>query len=231
MSKIEIFAVPDLYTSHRKLIERLERSSLLDLFLNQPKDLEPYLTALARDELSYGDLIQRIREDQLIPEPIDSWRYPVEQLLKSLPRLKGRNRELRIHCYVNPDYHKALNEKASEVARLTLRSNITGRIEVEEWETNILDWLGKKCEELEKEADLIGEGLREQAVCVTGYDGKVLEELLTRRGHEVTWRSVEEFYHPKPMEALGRNLEKSRGSRPKKETRNLIMEHLKYVKE
>jgi len=37
--------------------------------------------AIATNKLTYRDLIHRIREEQLIPELIDSWRYPVEPLL------------------------------------------------------------------------------------------------------------------------------------------------------
>lgn len=132
MSRIEIVVVPDLYTSYRKSVGHLEESGYEHLFLNQPKDLELHLSAIAANQLTYGDLTHRIREEELIPEPIDSWRYPVEPLLKSLPRMKDKNEDLTIHCYVNSGYHKLRIEKASEVARLTLHSDITGRVEVKE---------------------------------------------------------------------------------------------------
>lgn len=223
--------VPDLYTSYRKSVGHLEESGYEHLFLNQPKDLEPHLSAIAANQLTYVDLIHRIREEELIPEPIDSWRYPVEPLLKSLPRMKDKNEDLTIHCYVNSGYYKLRIEKASEVARLTLRSNITGRVEVKEWKTSIINWLNKKTEELGREADLISERAGKRAVCISGYDGKGLEKLLKGKGHEATRKEMEEFYRPKPIETLEGKLEKSKDKTPKDQIKNLIKQHLKYVKD
>lgn len=231
MSRIEILVVPDLYTSYRKSVEHLEESSYRDLFLNQPRDLEQHLSAVARNKLTYGDLIHKIMEEELIAEPIDGWRYPVEPLLKSLPRLKAKNKELTIHCCVNPAYYRLRIEKASELARLTLRSNMTGRVEVEEWKTTIMDLVNKKPEELEREVGVIDRRAGERAVCISGYDGKSLEELLSEEGHEVTRIEVEEFYHPKPLERLEGKLEKSRGKTPEEEIKTLVREHLSYVKD
>jgi len=124
-----------------------------------------------------------------------------------------------------------LTKKALELACLTLRSNITGRIEVEEWKTIIVDGLDEKCEELEREADFINREARERAVSVTGYDGKGLEERLAQEGHEVTRKNVEELYHPRPIEVLEGKLGKGREKTPEKEVRKLIQEHLEYVRE
>lgn len=73
-----------------------------------------------------------------------------------------------------------------------------------------MDWLNKKPEELEREADLIDGRAGERAVSISGYDGKGLEKLLKEEGHEATRKEVEEFYYPKPIETLEGTLEKSK---------------------
>lgn len=228
MSRIEIFVVPDLYTSYRKLVTHLAQSDCEELFLNQPKNLEQFLLDLAKGS-SYKEVINQIKEEELIPELVNSWRYPVEPLLTSLPDLKTKKERLTIHCYIDPGYHTLRIDKASEIARLTLRSNITGKMDTEEWETAVRDWLNEKPEELEKEADFIDRRAEEKTVCVSGYDGKSLQKLLKEKNHAVTRTEVEEVYHPKPLHTLENELEKNDQIK-REHIKEFIKRHIEYVK-
>lgn len=229
MSRIDLIVVPDLYTSYRQLATYLEQRDYTDFFLSQPMHLEDFLLDLAQG-MSYREFINRIRSQKLIPEPVNSWRYPLEPLLTSLHNLKSKKEGLTLHCYVSPSYHRLRMGKASELALLTLRSNITQKIDVQAWKTTILDWLDEKPKELIKEADFIDQKVEERAVCVLSSHGKRLQTLLKEKGHTVTRKKIEECYHPKPLRILEDRLKKD-GKIDPEEIRDLIKNQLEYIQD
>lgn len=226
MSKIELVIVPDLYTSYGKLTTYLEKRDYTDLFINQPIHLQKYISKLIVGA-SYREIINRIRAQKLIPEPVNSWRYPLEPLLTALPKLRGK---LNLHCYVTPNYHRLRIGKASELALLTLRSNVTRDINVSAWKNNIRDWLKEKPRERKREADFIHHQAGEKSICVLNSTGKKLESLLKEKGHTVITKKLEDCYHPNPLQTLENKLTRKDGM-PQEEIENLIRKQLEYIRD
>ncbi|MFW6117765.1 MAG: hypothetical protein ACOC6G_04185 [Thermoproteota archaeon] len=229
MSRIDLIIVPDLYTSYRQLTTYLEQEDYTDFFLSQPMHLEDYLLDLTQG-MGYREFINRIRSQKLIPEPVNSWRYPLEPLLTSLPALKNEQEDLTLHCYISSSYHRLRMAKASELALLTLRSNITQKIDVQAWKTTIQEWLNQKPKELPKEVDFIDQKAGEKPVCVVSSNGRILQNLLKEKGHTVTRKKVEQCYHPKPLRILEDRLKKE-GEISQEEIKELIKEQLEYIQD
>lgn len=226
---IEILAAPNLRTSYMKTVGYLKEMDHDSLFLNFPENLEPLVRDLGENRLSYRVFIEEVRERKLLPEPINGWRYTAEPILKSLRVVKLYRRELEIHCYKDVNYNLLSADIATKIARLTLRATMTSRINVEDWKDILRKGMSYRREALEIEADSIHEKAGHRSVCVSGLNGRNLEQRLIGKGLRVSLIEIEEFYHPTPLEILEERL--SKGDMPNEEAEALVKEHLKYVRD
>jgi hypothetical protein len=226
---IKILVVPNLRTSHMKAVRYLKEEPTYDkLFLDFPENLEPLVKALAKGELSYRDFFGEVRERRLVPEPIEGWRYTAEPLLKSMPELRRRKPELELYCYKDVRDTKRFVEMATEIAQLTLRANVTRKINVEDWRNILREGLSYKREALNNEVCFIYERTSHNSTCTSGMDGGRLEQRLAERGYQVSLTTVEEWYHPTPLEILEERLAK--GDILDEEVEELVKGHLEYVR-
>jgi len=225
---IEILVAPNLRTSYMKMVKHLRELSYDSLLLNFPENLEPLVREIVENRLCYKAFIEEVREQKLVPEPIDGWRYTAEPLLKSLADLKLRRHKIECYCYKDTKYTRFSADTASKIALLTLRASITKKIDLEDWKNILRDATKHKREALEEEVDSIHEKSSNECSCASGLDGDQLEQCLIERGRRVNLTNIEEFYHPTPLEILEERLAK--GDMPDKEAEELIKNHLEYVK-
>jgi hypothetical protein len=98
---IEVLVAPSLRISWMKMIAHLKKAKYDRLFLNFSQNLERLVTELSEGRLGFEVFIEKIMEQKLVPEPVGSWMYTAEPLLKSLKKLKAGS---RIHCYRDVEY-------------------------------------------------------------------------------------------------------------------------------
>ena len=226
---IEILAAPSLRTSWKKMAAHLEKVSYDRLFLNFPQNLEGIITELSEGKLSYEDFIENIEEERLVPEPVGSWAYTAEPILRSLEELKLRNPLLKIHCYREVDYDRLSAKVASDIAALTLRTSITGKVDVERWKETVKERIERKSAALKDEANFIHEMASHFSACSSGLDGELLKQYLSEKGEKVNLINMEELYHPTPLETLEGRL--AREELPDEEVIKLVREHVKYIRD
>jgi hypothetical protein len=225
---IEILAAPGLRTSWTKVAVQLREADCDGLFLNFSKDLEGLVTELAEVRLSYEDFIEEAAEEKLVPEPLGAWVYTAEPILRSLGELKCRRPLLKIHCYRDVRHDRLSARVAGEIAALTLRTSITGRVDIKRWKGILMDRIECKRGVLRGEAEFIRERAAPCSICTSGLDGELLKQHLMEGGEEVYLKNVEEYYYPTPLETLEEKL--AEGDPPDEEVGRLVKEHVEYVK-
>jgi hypothetical protein len=225
---IEILVTPNLRTSHIKAANHLSELSYKTLFLNFSENLELLVRDLVENRLTYTNFIEIIRQRKLVPEPINGWKYTAEPILKSLTKAKLFNRKLKCHCYRDEEYDLLSTDVAYEIALLTLRVIMKRKIDAEDWKKILKKGVEHRCDALDREMDLIHNKASQECICISGLDGKELEQRLSAKGHNVILTDIEEFYHPTPIEILKERLAKKDISI--EETEELVKEHMNYVR-
>jgi len=225
---IEILVAPSLRISWIKMVAHLKKANYDRLFLNFPQNLEHLVTKLSQGRLAYEDFIDKVREEKLVPEPMGSWMYTAEPVLKSLKELKSWKVILKIHCYKDVEHNQLSAKIAGDIAALTLQTSLTEKVNVEEWKGTVVEGMERKQEALRAEADFIHERASNYSVCVSGFDEKSLKRRLIEDGEEVSLTNLEEFYYPTPLETLEERL--MEGDLPDEEVRELVRDHVEYVR-
>ena len=225
---IEILVAPSLRISWMKTVAHLKKANYDRLFLNFPQNLEHLVTELSEGRLAYEDFIDKVREEKLVPEPVGSWMYTAEPMLRSLKKLKPWKATSKIYCYKDVGYDQLSAKIAGDVAALTLQTSLTEKVNVEKWKGAVVEGMERKKEALRAEADFIHERASYCSVCTSGFDGKSLKRRLLEKGEEVSLTNVEEFYHPTPLETLEEKL--MEGDLPDEEVKKLVKDHIEYVR-
>jgi len=119
--RVEIILVADLRSSAIKAVGLLHSRPDLDVLLDFPETLEHEVNKLAGYQITYEQLIRTIREKRILPEPLESWTYTAEPILRALPRLRLMRSELEIHCYTSAESPFCAMESANRIARLAFR--------------------------------------------------------------------------------------------------------------
>jgi len=231
MAEIEVLLSPNLKIFAVKSAAYLmERSGLYKtLFLNIPKEMEGLVSDLAEDELPYESFIYEVGVQRLIPEPLASWEYANEPLLKMLPDLRSSFPKLKIYCYSIKEHEFFLNDIATRIAYLILRTAITGKVEVGEWVGVLEDSFKFEHDVLVKKKKLISEKAYGKCICLSGLSGRRLKDALSEDGHLVTTKYIGGVYHFVPLEILERSWR--RESLSGEETERLVRCHLEYIRE
>lgn len=225
---IRILAAPGLRTSWTKLATQLKDTPCDKLFLNFSNDLEELVEELSKDRLSYEEFIEEVREGKLVPEPVGSWAYTAEPILRSLTELRYQRPLLKIHCYRDVFYDGLSAKIAGEIAALTLRTAITGRVNVERWREIVREGVEYKRDALREEANFIHRKASARSICTSGLDGESLKKHLMEEGEEVRLTNVEEFYCLTPLETLEVRL--AEGDPPDEEVKRLVKDHVEYIR-
>ncbi|MEM3003850.1 MAG: hypothetical protein QXK96_00940 [Candidatus Bathyarchaeia archaeon] len=224
---LEILIVPNLRSSAVKASRIVEdRDDIQVLFLPEPQALEPYARRLASGNMSFKDFVEKVQSLKLLPEPIGSWLYVSEPILRALPRLKKNRSELDIHCYQETRSVQEEFNFATEIALLTYRSSVTGEVKVKEWIEVLSDLKVMRQVTISREADYIRSHSGASGnLCLSGLNAKDLRSHVERGFREVRVKSVENFYYFTPLEILQSKLSKI----SEVEIAELLKLHLEYV--
>lgn len=135
MPSIDLLLSPNLRTSSMKASHILqEKGGRYEAFLlNFPEEMEDRVLELAAEQVSYDELVDEVRRNDLIPEPEGSWEYAAKPILEALPQLARRFPNLTILCYGSREDEFASLKVAVRIARLILRTTLTGEVELGRW--------------------------------------------------------------------------------------------------
>jgi len=230
MTSIDLILSPNLRTSSMKTSHLLkERGGAYETFLlNFPVEMEESVMELAGEHISYDELIDEVWRCDLIPEPRGSWEYIIRPLLEALPQLAQTFPNLTICCYGSREHEFASMKVATRIARLTLRTSITGEVESEEWRNTLRASLDVDRKTTEKEAEAILGKTGVNSICTSDLGGRRFKRALSRAGLDVKILYVEKFYHFTPLMILKRKM--ARGSVEDEELEELVRRHVEYVK-
>ncbi|MBS7650218.1 hypothetical protein KEJ35_02510 [Candidatus Bathyarchaeota archaeon] len=224
----KILIVPNLKTSSVKASRVIQSEEYVEkIFLPEPERLEPYIKTYGKERISYEDFVGRVRDSRLIPEPLGSWLYTFEPILMGISQLLRRNKALEIICYKDAEDLERASRFSSEIALLTYRSNVSGRINIDDWIYTISEYMVSSEDMLLREAQrIIAMAGDSGNIVLSGLGGKELKRLLSG-SLNIQLECVEKFYHFTPIEILQTVV--VRGDIDRCYIESLVRCHLEYV--
>ncbi|MGQ9551378.1 MAG: hypothetical protein ACUVUE_03020 [Candidatus Bathycorpusculaceae bacterium] len=213
----------------------LKRMDYDAVFLNFSRNLEEGVKALA-EGAPYDYVIERLIGLKLIPEPVGSWEYSAEPILKAIRGILNKKPDVKIHCYRDPSFDSFSAKTAEKIAILTFRAASTGKINVEKWEALLKPFLETEAEALEEETDFIARKAEssEDCVCIAGFDGRYIKTRLIEKGHDVTLTYIHVPYHFTPLEILMREMRRATAlgaALSHKRITQLLKNHVQFIRE
>jgi hypothetical protein len=183
---------------------------------------------LADYDTSYEKLIRKIRQERIILEPLETWTYLAEPILRALPRLRLMRPELEICCYSPAEAPFSALEGATRIARLALRVKATGKVEKDRWRSAITSLLDRNRELLAVEVSkLLLKARGRDTVCLAGLNAFRLKRRIAEHWASTIVRSVEPYYYRTPLEVLLFLL--SRGQVADEQLSTLAQAHVEYI--
>lgn len=203
-SRVEIILVPELRSSAVNAVRLVDSRSDLDvLLIDFPETLEDEVNKLAEYQITYEQLIRTVRNRRIMPEPLESWTYTAEPILRALPRLRLIRPEVEVICYTPAEAPFSAMEGATRIARLVFRVRASGKVETDEWKNAIASSLTRSRELLDLEASKLALRARgREAACLTGLNAFRLKKRIATYWDVATVRSAEPFYYRTPLEVL-----------------------------
>ena len=192
-----------LRAASERVATLLESSEFDVLYLNLQRDLERILEELV-EGVPYQSFIDRLLELKLITEPIRSWEYAVKPIVAVVRDLKRTRPYLRVWCYRQPIFAHLSARMAEEIARMILRSSLTGKIDVKEWRNLLTDFVEASEDALWDEANYIVSRFDHavSSLCISDFHGRDLVEGLKRSGINVNLEYIFLPYFFTPLEIL-----------------------------
>lgn len=225
-AEVEIIVKPPSMRASKEAAAELKRIEPDAIMLNLPENISDLVQDLASESIKYEDFIEEVGER--LPSPVEAWLKGYEHILLELRELR---RGPDVYCYGDLVSFEVEARRAIEVARLTLRTIITGRVDVDEWlklfseERRIVE--AGSIREAEKVASTL---IRyERAACISEHAPTHLKARLAREGMITRVRYVGQPYHFTPLETLRRKIAKGNVSR--EEVEALAREHVKFIRE
>jgi hypothetical protein len=225
-AEVEIIVMPPSMRASKEAAAELKRIKPDVVMLNLPENISDLVQDLASEDLEYEDFIEKIGER--LPSPAEAWLKGYEHILLELRELE---RSPDVYCYGDLVSFEVEARRAVEVARLTLRTMITGRVDADEW----LKLLSEERRIIEagsiREAEKVASTLirYERAACISEHAPTHLKARLAREGMMTRVRYVGQPYHFTPLEILRRKIAKGGVSR--EEVEALVKEHVKFIRE
>jgi len=230
MASIDLILSPNLRTSSMKTSHLLKEmgGGYEVFFLNVPFEMEDIITELATEQISYDELIGKVRRCNLIPEPEGSWEYNIRPILEVLPQIVQRFSNLTIYCYGNREQEFASMKIAVRIARLILRTIMIGKVELKKWRDILRTSLEVDRNATKKESETILGKTGEKSICLSDLGGRRFKQTLSRAGLDVKIHYVEKFYHFTPLMIMKRKM--ARGSIGDEELEEMVWRHVEYVR-
>ncbi|MEM1655102.1 MAG: hypothetical protein QXU12_01195 [Nitrososphaerota archaeon] len=225
-AEVEIIVKPPSMRASREAAAELRRIEPEAVMLNLPESISNLVQDLASENIEYDDFLEKVEER--LPSPAEAWLKGYEHLLLEL---RGLRRGPDIYCYGDMIAFEIEARRAVDIARLTLRAMITGRVDADEWLSLLSE--EKRIAEIAsiREAEKIVSVLMryEKAICILEQAPAHLKERLIREGMKPKVRYVGQPYHFTPLEILRRKLAK--GGVSTEEVEALVKEHIKFIRE
>jgi len=203
-------------------VRRLRPQALL---LGLPEDLEDLIAELASGS-GFDEFEQMVERKFPSSECFLIKEY--EPVLKAIPDLSVL---VDVCCYKDSASFRRSVEKSVDLAVLTLRAAVSGRVNVEDWLRLLKADVEAAESGLEKEVERISEMAWEydRVVCISDFTARKIREKLEEEGVKPWIRYLGQPYHFTPLEVLKRKL--ARGDVDKEEAEELIREHVKFIRE
>lgn len=214
MAEIHVLIVPSLRKSHEKAAAVMRSSHYDKVFLNLPRSLQSLISKMVLGRMDFEEFLERMKI--FLPEPKGAWIYLLEPILRALNEVKSE-----VYCYLE-DFEE-IAKNSVEIAVLTLKATITGRICVDEW-LKVLKPLPSS-----SSIEFIAYRAEGKCLCISNLSGWNIARRIRNYGHEVFLKCVESFYRLKPLETLAILLEIGKATPEIAE--RLIKEHVKFINE
>ena len=186
------------------------RTSEFDaLFLDLPRSLDDVVRALA-EGAQYEPFLERIRELDLVPEPLSSWEYEVEPILLAVRGILNREPEPEVRCYRQTEFVQLSARLAEDVAKLVLRASVTGKVDIDEWRAIITELLRSGVDALDEETEYVSKRSigKETSICIAGMNARALRDRLSECNLNASLTYLLLPYHFSPIEVLTRTVER-----------------------
>ena len=227
MAEVEILVKPPSKRAAREALEKVREASPQAILFNLPENVTDLVAELASGMISYEEFLEEVRGR--LPEPPNAWFKGYEEILTNLYRIVGRS--LDVYCYGDPLSFKIDSEKSLQLALLTLRSMVTGRINVDEWLKILCERMAMKEAAFKREAEKVAEISTgyEKSICISDSMPSHIRKRLKEKGVKLKVHYLGQPYHFTPIEILKRKLAK--GDVDEEEVKHLIREHINFVRE
>ena len=226
MAEVEILVKPPSRRAAREALRRIVEEEPQAVLLNLPESIEDLVAELASGIMDYERFFEEV--GGRLPEPPAAWLKGYEEILKSLSKIRRR---FDVYCYGDPAAFRVSAEHSLQLALLTLRSMITGRVDVREWLRVLGEgarlWEAASEREAEKAASISTN--YDKSICISDYAPAHLRNRLKLEGVKLRVRYLGQPYHFTPIEILRRKLAK--GAVDEKEAEELVREHIRFVRE
>lgn len=228
MKRILLILYPDLRISALKAAGILEGAvrGFRAILLNMPSEAEEAVNRFASGEASYDELLEEIRREGHIPEPLGAWEYSFRPLLEALSRIHHPG--LSIRCYGKREHEYARVESAVRLAQLTLRVALRGEVNSEEWREALSRSISLDRSSTLEEARALKELAEDKSICLADLGDRGLKDLLKASGLDVRVQYAEKPYHFTPLAILKRRM--ARGRVDDEEVERLVRCHVDYIR-
>mgnify|MGYP000313990961 CR=1 FL=1 len=240
INEVEILVLPhNLRIASERAAAFLRSFDFDVLYLNIPRELGILIEDLALGA-PYEEFINRVSESGILRELLVSWEYRIKPILLAVRGLKIRKPHLEIICYRNRKLESLSVEKSEEIAALTLRVSITGRIDVEEWKSVVYRMLCETAMLTNEEDSYIYENwIRhsgKRAILLMDYLPKRLLNEFKKNGVKTILRYAFTPYYFTPLEVLIRETamaleEKGKSSIDNERIEVLVRMHVEFIRD
>ncbi|MEM1586621.1 MAG: hypothetical protein QXX99_04630 [Candidatus Bathyarchaeia archaeon] len=237
-SEFEVWFLPhNLRSAYERAALLLKSVDFDALYLPIPHELDWLINDLAFGA-PYEQFMEEVKRLSILREPISSWEYRFKPILLTVRGLKLRKPNLKIVCYRDSFFDNLSTKDAEKIAALTLRVNVTGKVDAEEWRDIILRIIGNLSSSAINEGDYIlktwikdGEW---KTVCLSDHAAKGLVKSMRKYGIKAALRYIFTPYHFTPLEVLIREfiVADERGSNIGDErVKMLVKMHVEFIRD
>jgi hypothetical protein len=229
-SSIDLLVTPKLVTSTLKALDhiRLKGEDYDTLLLNFPEEIEHKVRELAYKQISQREFLEYIESNEIIPEPITSWKYTAQPIIEALPELKNKFPYIKIRCYGGVETEASSMDISHTLARLTLRTIITSNVNQNSWRDIISQSLRVNARVIGENSERIRLKSGAASVCLTDMTPSYLRKTQRDPGTRLRYIFVEKPYHFTPLSILERKMALWQLS--DSELENLVLLHVEYVR-
>ncbi|MEM2464178.1 MAG: hypothetical protein QXL85_00995 [Candidatus Bathyarchaeia archaeon] len=206
-NEFELWFLPhNLRAAYERAATLLKSVDFDILYLHAPRELNWLVDELALGA-PYEQFMETVQKISNLRESLNSWEYRFKPILLTIRGLRLRKPSLKIICYRSIFSENLSVKDAEDVAKLILRTNVTGRVDVEEWRNVVSRIINNISSSVNEESDYIfktwikiGEGRK--TVCLSDYPAREIIKRMRKFGIKAFLRYVFTPYCFMPLEVL-----------------------------